>query len=104
MGSYVYRLLGNYATKYLFKDNQSRKSNRIKFSVPTKRLLKKYMNKGFLQIAKKEKNIKYVARRVDKWIYLPDDFEVIKRFNAVMRDIANYYCGTEYLSALYELW
>jgi hypothetical protein len=36
------------------------------------------MNKGFLQIAKKGKNIKYVAKRVDKWIFLPEDFEVVK--------------------------
>jgi len=99
-----YRLLGNYDAKLNYSDGQARKSNRIKFSVPTKRLLKRYMNKGFLQIAKKGKNIKYVARRVDKWIFLPDDYEVVKRFNAVMRGIANYYCGTEYPSALYELW
>ena len=32
------------------------------------------------------------------------DYEVVKRFNSVMRGIANYYCGTEYPSALYELW
>jgi hypothetical protein len=99
-----YRLLGNYDAKYNYSDGQSQKSNRIKFSVPIKRLLKRYMNKGFFQIAKKGKNIKYVARRVDKWIFLPDDFEVVKRFNAVMRGIANYYCGTEYPSVLYELW
>lgn len=99
-----YKLLGNYEAKLNYLDGQNRKSNRIKFSVPTKRLLKKYMNKGFLQIARKGKNIKYVARRVDKWIYLADDFEVVKRFNAVIRGIANYYCGTEYPSALYELW
>jgi retron-type reverse transcriptase len=99
-----YRLLGNYDAKYNYSDGQSQKSNRIKFSVPIKRLLKRYMNKGFFQIAKKGKNIKYVARRADKWIFLPDDFEVVKRFNAVMRGIANYYCGTEYPSALYELW
>ncbi len=62
------------------------------------------MDKGFLQIAKKGKNIKYVARRVDKWIFLQEDFEVVKRFNAVLRGIANYYCGTEHPSALDELW
>jgi hypothetical protein len=99
-----YKLLGNYDVKFNYFDGQSRKSNRIKFSVPTKRLLKKYMNKGFLQIARKGRNIKYVARRVDKWIYLPDDFEVVKKFNAVVRGIANYYCGTDYPSALCELW
>jgi len=99
-----YRLLGKYDAKYKFSKDQRRSNNRIKFSVPTKRLLKRYMNKGFLQIAKKGKNVKYVARRVDKWIFLPEDYEVVKRFNAVMRGIANYYCGTEYPSALYELW
>ena len=62
------------------------------------------MNKGFLQIAKKGKDIKYVVRRVGKWIFLPEDFEMVKRFNAVMRGIANYYCGFEYPSALNELW
>jgi group II intron reverse transcriptase/maturase len=99
-----YRLLGNYDSKLNFGESQRQVSNRIKFSVPTKRLLKRYMNKGFLQIAKKGKNVKYVAKRVDKWIFLPSDAEVVKRFNAVTRGIANYYCGTEYPSALYELW
>jgi len=99
-----YRLLGNYDAKMNYGKTQRHLSNRIKFSIPTKRLLKRYMNKGFLQIAKKGKNIKYVARRVDKWIFLPEDFEVVKRFNAVMRGIANYYCGSEYPSALNELW
>ena len=99
-----YRLLGNYDSKYNYSNNQAIKSNGIEFSVPTKRLLKRYMNKGFLQIAKKGKNIKYVGRRVDKWIFLPNDYEVVKKFNAVIRDIAHYYCGTNYPSALYELW
>nr|QYB22879.1 hypothetical protein [Nitzschia ovalis] len=99
-----YRLLGNYDSKFNVGEVQRQVSNRIKFSVPTRRLLKRYMNKGFLQTAKKGKNTKYVARRVDKWIFLPDDSEVVKRYNAVMRGIANYYCGTEYPSALQELW
>lgn len=99
-----YRLLGNYDSKYNFGESQIYMSNRIKFSVPIKRLCKKYMDKGFLQIAKKGKNVKYVGKRMDKWIFLPSDAEVVKRFNAVLRGIANYYCGTEYPSALYELW
>jgi group II intron reverse transcriptase/maturase len=99
-----YRLLGNYDSRLNFGKSQRRISNRIKFSVPTKRLLKRYMDKGFLQIAKKGKNVKYVARCVDKWIFLPSDVEVVKRFNFVVRSIANYYCGTEYPFALCELW
>lgn len=61
-----YRLLGNYDSKFTFGKVQRQISNRIKFTIPTRRLLKRYKNKGFLQIAKKGKNIKYVARRVDK--------------------------------------
>jgi len=41
---------------------------------------------------------------VNKWIFLPEDLEVVKKFNAVMRGVANYYSGSEYPSALYELW
>ena len=37
-----YRLLGNYDAKFNYGDTQRNVSNRIKFSVPTKRLLKKY--------------------------------------------------------------
>lgn len=99
-----YRLLGNYESKLNLGNIQCQVNNSIKFSVPVKRLLKRYMNKGFLQIAKKGKNIKYVGRRVDKWIFLPNDFEVVKRFNTVMRNIANYYCGIECPSDLSELW
>jgi hypothetical protein len=44
-----YRLLGNYDAKYNYSDGQSQKSNRIKFSVPIKRLLKRYMNKDFFR-------------------------------------------------------
>jgi len=61
-----YRLLGNYGIKYDCFVGQSYKNNRIQFNVPTKRLLKKYINKGFFQVAKKGKGIKFVARRVDK--------------------------------------
>ena len=99
-----YSLLGKYDDKLNLGLAQRQVSNRIKFSIPTKRLIKRYANKGFLQIAKKGKNTKYVGRRVDKWIYLPEDALVIKRFNAVLRGIANYYSGSECPSALYELW
>jgi len=83
---------------------QSSNSSRLKFSIPIKILIKFYANKGFLQIAKKGKNIKYVGRRVDKWIFLSQDDKVIKKFNFMMRRIANYYSGARYISAFYELW
>lgn len=73
-----YRLLGNYDIKSNYSDSQVSKYDRIKFSVPIKKLLKRYRGKGFMQWAKKGNNIKYVARRVDKWIFIPGDFEVVK--------------------------
>ena len=98
-----YWLFGKYDPK-LNLGVQNQYSNRIRFSVPIRILIKSYATKGFLQIAKKGKNIKYVGRRVDKWIFLSRDEKVIKRFNSIMKSIANYYSGTSYPSALYELW
>jgi group II intron reverse transcriptase/maturase len=99
-----YRLLGRYDDNVKWDGVQRRVSNHVKFSIPTKKLIKKYAEKGFLQIAKKGKNTKHVARRVDKWIYLVGDNVVINRFNAVLRGLAYYYSGSEYPSALYELY
>lgn len=60
-----YWLFANYDPK-LNLGVQKQYNNRIKFSVQIKILIKSYANKGFLQIAKKGKNIKYVGRRADK--------------------------------------
>ena len=99
-----YRLLGRYDDNVKWDGIQRRVSNRVKFSIPTRKLIKKYAEKGFLQIAKKGKNTKYVAKRVDKWIFLAGDNVVINRFNAVLRGLAHYYSGSEYPSALYGLY
>lgn len=98
-----YNLFGKYDDKYNFGGKQRHLSNRIKFSIPTQKLIKKYAGKGYLQKAKKGKNQKYVARRVDKYLYLVGDNVIINRFNSISRGLANYYSGSEYPSALYEL-
>ena len=98
-----YWIFGNYNFTLNFAV-QSRNSNCLKFSIPIKILIKFYANKGFFQIAKKGKNTKYVGRRVDKWIFLSRDEKVIKKFNFIMRTIANYYSGISYISVFYELW
>jgi group II intron reverse transcriptase/maturase len=104
-----YKLFGRYSAKFNLHDTKNGSyaqrlfSNRIKFSIPTKQLIKHYADKGFFQVAKKGKNPKYVGRRVDKWISLVGDEYVIRRYNSIMRGIANYYSGNEYPSALYGL-
>jgi Type II intron maturase len=98
-----YNLFGNYDDKYNFGGKQRHLSNRIKFSIPTQKLIKKYAGKGYLQKAKKGKNIKYVARCVDKYLFLVGDNVVINRFNSILRSLASYYSGSEYPSALYKL-
>jgi RNA-directed DNA polymerase len=98
-----YNLFGKYDDKYNFGGKQRHLSNRIKFSIPTQKLIKKYAGKGYLHKAKKGKNQKYVAKRVDKYLYLVGDNVVINRFNSILRGLANYYSGSEYPSALYEL-
>lgn len=60
-----YWIFGNYDFK-LNLAVQDRHSKRLKFSIPIKILIKSYANKGFFQIAKKGKNMKYVGRRVNK--------------------------------------
>ena len=101
-----YHLLGNSEGRSHFRpDHQTLiRSSNIKFEVPLRRLLKKYAEKGFLTVAKKGNNVKYVARRVDKWIMLPSDLEVVRRFNAVAQGIAEYYSGACHPSILNELW
>ena len=101
-----YKLLGNYGAK--FKWDARRKSmvalNYIKFSIPKLRLLNSLKGKGFLQIGKKGKNTRFVARRVDKWIFLPSDHLVLQKFNAVTRSIANYYSGSCYPTPLIDIY
>ena len=77
-----YRLFSNYNSK-LNLNVWQKSNNGIKFSIPIKNLIKCYATKGFMQRAKKGKNVKYVAKRVDKWIFLPSDEIVIKKFNFI---------------------
>jgi RNA-directed DNA polymerase len=99
-----YHLFGKYNRQF----NVSRKpyylSSRIKFSIPILRLIEKYAEKGFLRRAEKSKRLKYVGRRVDKFIYFFCDNTVICKFNAILRGLSDYYSGSDYPAALNELY
>lgn len=103
-----YKLLGNYNAIFKWNEEKSKMtaSNYIKFSIPQNKILKKLENRGYIQIGKRGKNTKYVGRRVDKWLFLESDYEIIQRFNSVTKGIANYYSGSFYptpLITIYQL-
>ncbi len=76
-----YHLLANYEGMSHFRPEEQRRirSSNVQFEVPLRRLLKKYAEKGFLTVAKKGNHVKYVGKRVDKWIMLPSDLEVVRK-------------------------
>nr|YP_009159736.1 hypothetical protein [Pyropia nitida]AKQ53242.1 hypothetical protein [Pyropia nitida] len=99
-----YLILGNYARNIISNtDVQRRSSNALTFKIPLQKLLKRFKERGFIQVAKKGNNVKYVARRLDKWLFLASDIEIVRRYKAVMTGLKNYYCGSNYQSTLYEL-
>jgi hypothetical protein len=95
-------LLGNYGAKFKWDAKRKNKItlNFIKFSISKLCLLNSLKGKKFLQIGKKRKNTIFVARRVDKWIFLFTDHLILQKFNAVTRGIANCYSGSLYLTPL----
>jgi group II intron reverse transcriptase/maturase len=101
-----YHLHGNYRLKpqYNKELGQRTRSNWIKFGIPVRKIFKRFAEKGFFQIAKKGKQTRYVARRVDKWLFLPSDEAVVHKFNSVARGLAEYYSGSRTPSQLIEFW
>lgn len=81
---------------------QRTKRTRMKFTVPLERLYKKYAEKGFFQKAKKNKAIRYVGKKQDKYMFM-EPYYIIERYNAVVRGLVNYYSGSERLSHMYRL-
>lgn len=76
----------------------------LKFSIPLHKLFVRYAERGFFQIGKDTKNTRYVGRRQDKWLFLETDYEVINRFNTVVRGISNYYSASSQKGILDRFW
>ena len=74
----------------------------LKLGVPLERLFNRFAERGFFQKARKGKATKLVARRQDKWLFM-SDVHIVKRYNAVVRGISNYYSLSTRQSVLYEL-
>lgn len=71
---------------------------------PLERLFERYADLGFFQKIKNKKSEKLVGRRVDKWLFLDSEYEIIQRFNSVVRGIKYYYSYSTYRNVLNRFW
>jgi hypothetical protein len=102
-----YKIYGDYHHKganWNVKAGQRTGGTKLKFLAPVPRLIEKFAERGFLQLARDGKNVKFVGRRVDKWLFLTSDWEVLQRFRSVVRGVSNYYSGVTHQGALNQLY
>lgn len=101
-----YNIFGNYRLKSVGKiDDRGQRTIRtyLAFSPPVKKLVERAKERGFLMPNRRGKtNSKLVARRYDKWLFLPPQ-DIVKRFKSVIQSTIHYYQGCQQRSDLYEL-
>ena len=101
-----YHIYGNYGFNVKWTKDKSQRVGDVvlKFAIPLERLFQRFTDRGFFQLVKNKKSSKYVGRRVDKWLFLKNEYEIILRFNSVIRGIQYYYSGSTYRSTLDRFW
>lgn len=104
-----FKIFGNYGFKIAKRTNKDGSTQRVgdvvlKFGIPLERLFERYADRGFFQKVKNNKSEKFVGRRVDKWLFLDNEYEIIQRFNSVTRGIKYYYSCSTYRSVLDRFW
>lgn len=97
-----YRIYGDYGNVVKLKSEKSQRVGdlALKLAVPLNKLFNKFCERGFFMKAKNRNSSKIVGRRLDKWLFLDSPYEVIIRFNSVIRGVAYYYSGSTYRSVL----
>jgi|SouAtlMetagenome_1021521.scaffolds.fasta_scaffold53394_1 hypothetical protein len=86
-----YHLFGRCNQRHQFSNKNFRLSNRVKFIIPINTLIEKYIKRGFLHKSNKGKKSKYVARRINKYIFGLSDYRVVSIFNYILKDLVDYY-------------
>ena len=102
-----YKIYGDYNLKganWNVEAGQRTGGTSLKFLAPVPKLIERFAERGFFQLARRGKNVKFVGRRVDKWLFLISDWEVLQRFKSVVRGISNYYSGVTNQGALNQLY
>lgn len=70
-------------------------NNLLYFKTPVKKVIVSFLRLGFFHKTKHgQKNEKIVARRLDKWIFIKSDLEVVLRFKAIINRLKIYYSGS----------
>lgn len=97
-----YHIYGDYGYKIFWKPNKSQKMRNfaLKLAIPLEKLFVKFCERGFFMKVKNKKSYKMVGRRVDKWLFLDSPYDVILRFNSVIKGVAYYYSGSTCRSVL----
>lgn len=104
-----FKIYGNYGFNVKWRKNKDGHSQRVgdvvlKFEIPLERLFKRYADRGFFQLIKNKKSEKFVGRRQDKWLFLDHEYDIIQKFNSVVRGIKYYYSCSTYKSVLDRFW
>jgi len=104
-----FKIFGNYGFNVKQRTNKDGSTQRVgdvvlKFGIPLERLFERYADRGFFQKVKNKKSEKFVGRRVDKWLFLDNEYEIIQRFNFITRGIKYYYSCSTYRSTLDRFW
>ena len=101
-----YHIYGNYGFNVKWTKEKSQRVGAValKFAIPLERLFQRFTDRGFFQLVKNKKSSKYVGRRQDKWLFLNTDYDVLLRYNSVIRGIQNYYSASTYRSILDRFW
>jgi hypothetical protein len=76
----------------------------LNMNIPVESLFQCFVKWGFFQRVKRQKSFKFVGRRQDKWLFLTNAYEIIHRFNIVIRGVENYYSGVTQKNALGRFW
>jgi len=99
-----YKIKGHYDLNIKWDKDRGQRigGTTLKLGVPLERLFNRFAERGFFQKARKGKATKLVARRQDKWLFM-SDVDIVKRYNAVVRGISNYYSLSTRQGVLYEL-
>jgi hypothetical protein len=104
-----YKIYGDYGHNVKWKKDKDLKTQRVgdvvlKMAIPLEKLYQRFTDRGFFQRVKNRKTEKYVGRRLDKWLFLNSEYDIILRFNSVIRGIQYYYSGSTYRSVLDRFW
>lgn len=101
-----YRIYGDYGFDAKRRKDKSQRVGDVilKFAIPLERLFQRFSDRGFFQRITTKKKEKFVGKRVDKWLFLQNDYEIILRFNSIIRGIIYYYSGSTYRSSLDRFW